>query len=415
MPGSETTLAAEDSGTLAEKPAHVPSNRVIDFNLHQPVPNGKSVHEFWRALIADSSHPVMWTPHNGGHWIVVEPDLCETVLTDSESFSSRIVIVPRDPIGETYSNFIPLSLDPPEHAPYRKILNDNLGPRQVNRMKDKVRDLTVELIEGFRTKGRCNFVHDFAEQLPVLIFMRLVDLPEEHLPKLKYLADQFTRPDGTIEFPEVERRFREYIGPIITERRGGTGDDMITRMVSAEVNGRPLTDAEAQNLCIQALVGGLDTVVNLLAFVFSHLAVDHDTRRLLASDSSKLEESMNEFLRRFPVVSDSREVRKDVEFGGVTMKTRDMVMASTIVIAMSEKSNQDALDFRIDRKLRRHSIFGRGSHTCPGMYLARLELKVILTEWLARIPEFRVAKGSSLSFTSGIVATVDPFELEWDI
>ncbi len=156
-------------------------------------------------------------------------------------------------------------------------------------------------------------------------------------------------------------------------------------------------------------------MVNLLAFVFSHLAVDHDTRRLLASDSSKLEESMNEFLRRFPVVSDSREVRKDVEFGGVTMKTRDMVMASTIVIAMSEKSNQDALDFRIDRKLRRHSIFGRGSHTCPGMYLARLELKVILTEWLARIPEFRVAKGSSLSFTSGIVATVDPFELEWDI
>lgn len=412
----ERNLEAQTTpdGTVG-RPDHVPADRMIDFNLHQPVPGGKSVHEFWRETMAKATHSVMWTPHNGGHWLVVDPDLCETILVDSDHFSSRVVIVPRDPIGETYSNFIPLSLDPPDHGPYRKVLNDNLGPRQVNAKKDAIRDLTVELIEGFRAKGHCDFKEDFAEQLPVRIFMRIVNLPEEDLPRLKYLADQFTRPDGTIEFPDVERGFREYIGPVLKSRQGKTDSDLLTRIANAQVNGRPLTDAEAENMAIQALVGGLDTVVNLLAFVFSYLATNEDIRRTLASDPAKIEEAMTEFLRRFPVVSDSREAREDCELDGVTIKKRDMIMASTIPIAMSEASNPDALDFRLDRKVRRHSVFGRGAHTCPGMYLARLELKIVLTEWFARIPEFRLAKGTKLSFSSGIVATVDPFALEWDV
>lgn len=411
-------MAVEGEGAflsgLAPRPAHVPEDRVVDFNLHQPVPGGKSVQEFWRDLLSAATHDVMWTPHNGGHWLATDPGLCETILADSDRFSSRVVIVPRDPIGETYSNFIPLSLDPPAHGPFRKVLNDNLGPRQVNAIADAIRKLTNDLIDEFENRGHCDFKGEFAEQLPVRIFMSLVDLPEEDLPRLKYLADQFTRPDGTITFPEVENGFREYIGPILRQRRGGTAQDMITNIANAQVNGRLLTDAEAENLTIQALVGGLDTVVNLLSFVFSFLATNPDLQALLARDQAMIEEAMTEFLRRFPVVSDSREARMDIELDGVTIKQRDMIMASTIPIAMSEESNPDALAFLLDRKVRRHSVFGRGAHTCPGMHLARLELKIVLTEWFRRIPAFRLKQGTSLSFTSGIVATVDPFVLEWD-
>ena len=400
---------------LAPRPPHVPADRVIDFNLHQPVPGGQSVHEFWRDLLASATHDVMWTPHNGGHWLATEPGLCETILADSDRFSSRVVIVPRDPIGETYSNFIPLSLDPPVHGPFRKVLNDNLGPRQVNAVADSIRKLTNDLIDAFAGRGHCEFKEEFAEQLPVRIFMSLVDLPEEDLPRLKYLADQFTRPDGTITFPEVEKGFRDYIGPILRERRGASGQDLITNIANAEVNGRPLTDAEAENLTIQALVGGLDTVVNLLSFVFSYLAINPELQAMLASDPAQIEDAMTKFLRRFPVVADSREARMDIELDGVTILRNDMIMASTIPIAMSEASNPDALDFRLDRKVRRHSVFGRGAHTCPGMHLARLELKIVLTEWFGRIPSFRLKPGTSLSYTSGIVATVNPFELEWDV
>jgi cytochrome P450 len=246
-----------DTAQLASRPAHVPEERVIDFNLHQPMPAGVSVHQFWRQVMADAPHNVMWTPHSGGHWLVLDPDLAEAVLTDPARFSSRVVIVPRDPAGEAYSKYIPLSLDPPHHGPYRKLLNEGLSPRAIASRKEAMRALTVELIEGFRANGRCNFTHDFAEQLPIRIFLRLVDLPLADSPRLKQLADQFTRPDGSLTFDEVERGFSDYIGPVIRERRGGSGDDLITQMVSGQVQGRDLTQDEAENLCTQALVGGL--------------------------------------------------------------------------------------------------------------------------------------------------------------
>lgn len=404
---------SSSSAALAPRPENVPENRVIDFNVHQPIPDGKSPHKLWNEWIERVDHPVMWTPHNGGHWIAFDQAMCETILSTPDVFSSRVVIVPREPVGETYSKYIPLSLDPPDHGAYRKILNENLGPKPLARIKPAVRELTISLIEGFREKGRCNFTHEFAEQLPVRIFLRLVDLPEEDLAQLKYLADQFTRPDGTITLEEVEKRFSDYLGPIIRARRGKSGDDLITQMVNGKVFGRCLTDNEAENLCTQALVGGLDTVVNLLGFVFSHLASDDELRTALVNEPTLMDDAIIEFLRRFPVVSDSREVRCEYQLGGVTLKPRDMIMASTIPIAMNEASNADPLDFRLQRSRRHQYIFGKGAHTCPGAHLARLELKIVLEEWLARIPEFRLAKGTSLSFTSGIVATVDPFVLEW--
>ena len=403
------------SPMLAERPGHVPADRVIDFNLHRPVPEGQTVHEFWREAMAGAAHDVMWTPHSGGHWIVLDPDLCETVLTDHERFSSRIVIVPRDPVGEAYSKYIPLSLDPPRHGPFRKLLNEGLSPKMIGQRKDAMRALTVDLIEGFRANGRCNFTHDFAEQLPVRIFLRLVDLPASDAGKLKHLADQFTRPDGSLTFDEVEKQFSDYIRPIILERRGGAGNDLITLLASGKAQGRDLTTDEAENLATQALVGGLDTVVNLLGFVFSHLAQDAATRRTLAGDPAQIDDAVLEFLRRFPVVSDSREVVGECSLDGVTLKPRDMIMASTVVMALSDRSNPEPLEFRLGRQGRRHFVFGKGHHMCPGAHLARTELKMVLEEWLARIPEFRLAGGAAPTYTSGVVATVNPFELEWDI
>ena len=400
---------------LALRPDHVPEDRVLDFDVYQQPPAGKSPQEMWFDMQASAAHPVMWTPHNGGHWIAMEPDLSEVILSEWETFSTKVVMVPREPMGETYAKYLPLPLDPPSHGDFRKILNENLGAKPIARMKPDVRELTVELIESFRHKGKCNFTTEFAEQLPVRIFMRVVDLPEGDLPRLKYLADQFTRPDGSITHPEVERQFSDYIGPIIRSRRGQEGNDLLTEMINGNVFGRPITDEEAENMCIQVLIAGLDTVVNLLGFIFSYLATDHDLRRQLANDPTLHDDAIVEFLRRFPLVSNAREVRREVEFGGVTLKPRDMIMGSTILVAMSEKSNPEALKYQLNRPMRHFYLFGKGIHVCPGAPLARLELKIILEEWLARIPEFRLAEGETLAYLSGIVSAVCPFELEWQV
>lgn len=400
---------------LALRPDHVPDDRVIDFDVYQKPPAGVCPQQMWFDMRTNAKHPVMWTPHNGGHWIAMEPGLTESVLSDWDTFSTKVVMVPREPMGETYSKYLPLPLDPPNHNEFRRILNENLGAKSIGRMTEDVEKLTIALIDSFKDKGRCNFTTEFAEQLPVRIFMRVVDLPEEDLPRLKYLADQFTRPDGSISHPEVERQFSEYIGPIVRSRRGQQGGDLITEMVNSKVFDRPITDVEAENMCIEVLIAGLDTVVNLLGFIFSYLAQNHDLRRTLASTPSLQDDAILEFLRRFPLVSNAREVRREVEFGGVTLKPRDMIMGSTILVAMSEETNSQPLEFQLKRPKRHFFLFGKGIHICPGAPLARLELKIILKEWLARIPEFRLVEGANLSYMSGIVSAVSQFELEWEI
>lgn len=398
---------------LTPRPGNVPADRVLDFDIYAPLPAGADLHVYWRDMIRNASHSLMWTPHNGGHWIALSGEISDVVMSESDRFSNNTVLVPKETAGEAY-RLIPLSLDPPEHRPFRNLLNENLSPKAVKGLDEEITALTAQLIEGFKPRGECDFIHEFAEQLPVRMFMRVVDLPLADLPKLKHLADQFTRPDGSMTYPEVIAAFRDYIHPVIAARRGAGGTDMISRMVSSQIEGRDLSDYEAENICIQVLVGGLDTVVNMMGFIMSWLGKDTALRRSIAADPSKIDTALLEFFRRFPVVSSAREVRQDIEFEGVQLKAGDMVMSSTIPVAIDDAMNADPLTFSLERTHRRHSTFGKGSHTCPGAPLARLELKILLREWFARIPEFRLKDGTDIEFSSGIVGTVKPFVLTWD-
>jgi cytochrome P450 len=410
----EIALTEVPEDILAARPANVPADRVLDFDIYRPLVEGADLHDQWRSIMSSAPHQLMWTPHNGGHWIALSADLTNEVLAQSEHYSSRIVLVPKETAGEAYK-LIPLSLDPPEHRPFRKLLNDNMSPKVLSALEQRVTDLTVELIEGFRPKGHCNFVHDFAEQLPVRIFMGLVDLPIDDLPKLKHLADQFTRPDGSLSYPEVKQLFKEYITPVIVQRRGGDGTDLISKLINGQVEGRSLSDEEAADTCIQVLVGGLDTVVNAMAFAMAHLAQDTGLRDQLRSQPERIGDAVWELLRRFPLVSSSREVRKAIDVDGVTLAPGEMVMAPTAAAALDPTFGEEMTDVDIDRRNRLHSVFGRGTHTCPGAYIARTELIVMIREWCTRIPDFHLPSAERIEHVNGIVGAVKPFELEWEV
>lgn len=395
------------------RPAHVPPDRFIDYDIYAPLVDGKDFHESWKALQESGVPDIVWTPRNGGHWIVLRGALVSRVLSDYALFSNHTVLVPKDTAGEAY-RLLPLSLDPPAHAPFRALLGAGLSPRAVRGVESTIRDLTVSLIEELRPRGECNFTTDFAELLPIRIFMQIVNLPAADTPKLKHLADQFTRPDGSLTYPEVGQLFCDYINPIIAARRGGDGDDMLSRMINGEVDGRPLSDEEAANLCIQVLVGGLDTVVNFLAFVMLFMAEHAQARAELRAHPEKLPVAINELARRFPLVTVGREVREDVEFEGVTLRAGEMIMAPTILHGLDELENPDPMTVDFARHDVKHSTFGSGSHTCPGAHLAKTETRILLEEWLQRIPDFTLAPGSGISFTGGIVGSVDGLPLRWN-
>lgn len=154
-------------------------------------------------------------------------------------------------------------------------------------------------------------------------------------------------------------------------------------------------------------------MVNFLGFVMQYLAQDDELRRRLIAEPELIDDAVLEFFRRFPLVASSREVHQDVEWEGVELRAGDMVMAPTAVVSLDDASNEQPFEFRLKRAVRRHSTFGKGSHTCPGAILARMEVKIVLREWLARIPHFRLARGTTLGFSNSIVGTVKPFEIEW--
>jgi cytochrome P450 len=275
--------------------------------------------------------------------------------------------------------------------------------------------MTVELIESFRQRGRCNFIREFSEVLPLRVFMELVDLPLADLPRLKYLADQFTRPDGSIALPEVTRLFREYLAPVMTERRATSRTDMLSKIINGEVEGRSVTDDEATNLAVQVLVGGLDTVLNFMGFLMVFLAENAPFRRMLRENPKRIPDAVMELLRRYPIVADAREVRVEQEFEGVHLKQGDMVLAPTVLHGLDEAEYDSPMEVRIGRRAPHHTSFGKGVHICPGQYLARLELRVLLEEWLQRIPEFSLEPGSKVEYQGGIDLTVKPYVLVWDV
>ena len=393
-------------------PDHVPESLVRDFNIYGPPGIDNDFHEAWATLLQeDDSCPLVWTQANEGHWLPTRSAIIEEILTDYTRFSSRSIILPKSHSAD--HGLLPTTIDPPEHHFYRKTLNQSMAPAAVNAMGDDIRGIVTSLIDEFVEKGQCNFTRDFADILPIRVFLSMMDLPEDDIPQTKYWTDQLIRPDGTITFADALQNLKDYIAPYVDQRMGCDGADMLSRMINTETNGRRLSRDEAIKLSIQVFIAGVDTVVNLLGFVFLFLARSEKHRLQISQGETSAAQAVEEILRRFPIVTIAREVTEDMEFHGVQLKAGDMVAAPTPLAGMDNTFTSNAVDVEFGRKQGKSLTFGRGAHTCPGKNLARVELRIAIEEWLKRIPDFHVDESSQVSFSSGIVGVVNELQLRW--
>ena len=393
-------------------PEHVPEHLVRDFNIYIPPGLDEDFHQAWATLLQeDNSCPLVWTQANEGHWLPTRSSIIEEILTDYTRFSSRSIIIPKSHSAD--HGLLPTTIDPPEHHFYRKTLNHTMAPASVNAMGDDIRGIVTSLIDGFVAKGECNFTRDFADILPIRVFLSMMDLPEDDIPQTKYWTDQLIRPDGSITFADALQNLKDYIAPYVDQRMGKDGTDMLSRMINTETNGRRLTREEAIKLSIQVFIAGVDTVVNLLGFVFLFMARNPSHRSQISQGKVTVSNAVEEILRRFPIVTVAREVTEDMTFHGVQLKAGDMIAAPTPLAGMDNSFTPNAVDVEFDRKQGNSLTFGRGAHTCPGKNLARVELRIALEEWLKRIPDFEVDKSSPISFSSGIVGVVNELKLRW--
>ena len=399
-------------GETLERLPHVDPARVVDIDIYALPGQADDFHGAWAGLMAGSGD-LVWTPRNEGHWIALGGEVMAEVQADHTRFSNRVIVIPKS-VGELHG-LIPTTIDPPEHRPYRKLLNDGMSLARVRGMHDAIRDAAAELIEGFAAQGRCDFTAEYAQVLPIRIFLKLVDLPESEAGNIRLWAESMTRPNPPMPFAAAKQAFYDYLGPIIAARRAAPGDDLISHCVTSDVGGRRLDEDESLAIATQILIAGVDTVVNFLGFTMLHLARDPAARaRLAVADQREGMAATHELFRRFGLVIIARTVREDMEFHGAQLKSGELVCIPTLVHGLDRRVNPDPLTVDLDRRGARHSAFGSGPHMCPGQELARAEVAITIAEWLKRIPDFRVAADADTQCSGGIVAQVNRLVLEWD-
>ena len=384
-------------------------------------------HENDAAMVRE--YPAIWdTLRHDGHafrgdaagweiWYLLGFDDQREAFQKSDLFSSRVV----SPFIEEKEQmaWIPLTLDPPEHQKYRRLLNPWFSEATAKEITPRVRERCIELIESFCAAGRCDLVTDFARLFPTTIFMKIMGLPVEESVKFLGWIDQLMHtsdaadPDRSLR-TGAQQQITQYLSELVNARRKDPRDDLVTYLTRATVDERPLTDMELLAISFLLYMAGLDTVAGMLTYIFHHLAENPSHRTKLREHPETIPDAVEEFLRYYAIVTTSRFVTSDVEFAGCPMHAGDRVVLPTAASGRDPKQLDHADRFIIDRPQNRHLSFGAGPHRCLGSHLARVELVVAIEEWHKRIPDYRIEAGAKITQHVAGVAGLDTLPLVWD-
>jgi cytochrome P450 len=351
--------------------------------------------------------------------MVASREAIDEALRDPQRFSSAynggIVLGNTRPL-------IPLSVDPPEHSKYRKILDPLFAPRRMDAIEDDVAERVNHFIDAFVDRGSCNFTDELAVPFPSAVFLGLMGLPWEELDSFLRMKDGILRPGSMGSSFEERTQIQSdtgqdiyaYFNSILDQRAQDPRDDILTGFLRAEVDGVKLTREEILDICFLFLIAGLDTVTDSLTCFFAYLARHPAHRRLIADDPSVIPSAVEELLRwETPVPGVPRFATRDTELGGCPIKTGDAVTISVGAANVDAAEFPDAFTVRFDREANPHLAFGGGIHRCLGSHLARRELRVTLREWHRRIPEYELKPGLELRYQPGL-RLVENLELVWN-
>lgn len=391
------------------RPAHIPAELEIDFDFYAPPCDPRDVHAGWMAL--QQGPRLVWTGHNGGHWIATRADDLIEVQTDFERFSYRSINIPPNPTPS-----LPLEVDPPRHTALRGIISPLFRPDTLKAAEQVVRELAGSLADGLKHAGTCEFLGDFARQVPIVVFLKLVDLPLEDRPYLLGLAEKRTRSPVPEERNAAKAGLIAYMLDAIEERTQRPGTDFISRIIHAPVEGERMGREDLLNMLATLLSGGLDTVASMTGFAMYRLAERPDLQERLLREPGIAGAAVDEIIRRNGLSNICRIATRDMEFAGAPLREGDAIVTPSSLIGLDPARFPDPTVLDFDRRASvPHGSFGNGPHRCPGANLGRMEIRVMLQEWMQRIPRWRLDPQHPPLTGSGLVNTVHHLHLVWDV
>jgi cytochrome P450 len=370
-------------------------------------------------------------------WVLSRYADIAPVVNDPERFGA----MPADLVGEVPAEVRPslphgyapwqpalINQDPPEHTRVRRLAQKPLTPRAVAGLEAQVREVAERLVDGFADRGRTDLADTFATPMPVQVLGHLLGIPRADHQRFREWTLGITElfiPSITearrLELAREQVHFTEYILDAIQYRRRHPGDDLISGLILAQEQGeRSLTDQEVLGVIGQLIIAGFETSAGGISFTLYMLGQQPELRQRVRDDLSLVPKLVEESLRRLtPARGIVRRVKQDCEIGG------HRVRAGENLFLLVQSANNDPEQFtcpaRIDldrdpAETRKSLHWGAGNHTCIGMPLARLDMRVAIETALTRLPNLRVVPDQQVLVQPGMIfhrpASLD---FEWDV
>jgi cytochrome P450 len=311
------------------------------------------------------------------------------ILLDGETFSSSGY---GKTMGLVFGHSI-LEMDEPEHFRYRNLLQQAFSQKAMERWeRDLVAPVVARCIDNFVDRGRADLVRELTFPFPLEVIAKMLGLPDADLPRFHRLAvELISIAVDVARGLNASQQLRDYFAEILAARRARPGEDMMSVLATAELEGQRLTDDEIFAFLRLLLPAGAETTYRSSSNLLYGLLINPAQLAALRDDRSLMRRAIEEGLRwEAPLTGIARTATRDAVVDGVT------IPAGAVVGVGLGSANHDATRwedperFDIHREPKQHMAFAYGNHTCLGMHLARMETRVVMDAVLDRLPNLRL-------------------------
>ena len=332
----------------------------------------------------------------GDYWVLSRFDDVMAAAIDAGTFSSAQGLTFAYGEMEKLGVEAPIvMMDPPDHTKLRKLATKRFTPKQVADVEPLIRDFVVERVERLREQGEGDIIEEFLKPLPSLVVAHSLGVPQADRDRFDGWSDAIVSSNATgnvLGAADAVAELFAYFNALIERRRTEPGDDMISTLVHAKLDGEDVPLAKLLGMAFTMVTGGNDTTTGLLGVAVELLTRNPDQRKLLLEDGSRLKNAVEEFLRlASPVQGLARTTTRDVEIRDRTIPEGRKVMLLYAAANRDEREwgpNADECD--VERRIRRHLTFSYGPHHCIGAAIARLQATIALEVLLDSCPDFAV-------------------------
>ena len=370
-----------------------------------------------------ATQPVFQSPDWGGWQVFRYADVAR-VLSEHATFSSNgqrmaqsgEFDVESDPLESSI-----LRMDPPRHRQLRTLVSQAFTPRMVAQLEPRITTITNELLDHVTTTGEMDVVRDLAYPLPVTIIAELLGIPAELREEFKRWSDAIVAGDEGLTQQERSALIQEikgmygYFTEVLEERRQHPQNDLVSALLTAEVDGQHLSNVELLGFCGLLLVAGNETTTNLLGNMVLCFDENPGLVERVRQNRALVPGVIEETLRYYsPVRAMVRVTATETMIGEQCIGPDQLIVAWIGSANRDEAEFPDPDRFDIEREPNRHVAFGRGIHFCLGAPLARLEAKVALNAMLDRLPgDWQLADQPMEMIKSFIVFGAKKLPMTW--